>query len=177
MAMSPLSHSPNLLFAQLTAADLALLQPHLEQVDLPLRRQLETARRPVQYAYFPDSGIASVVAKGARGLDIEVGLVGCEGFTGLPIVLGTQQSPHDTFVQLAGSAQRIAAPRLLAAIEASGTLLQVLLRFVHVFAVRSPARRSPMAAAGSRSGSPAGCSCRRTARRSTAGSSRTSSWR
>ena len=36
----------------------------------------------------------------------EVGLVGREGITGLPIILGTDRSPNKSYVQIAGHAGR-----------------------------------------------------------------------
>jgi CRP-like cAMP-binding protein len=69
---------PNLILARLSSADLRLLQPHLEPVDLPLRKVLERRGKPIKYIYFPESGFASVVANGDER-PIEVGLIGREG--------------------------------------------------------------------------------------------------
>ena len=67
-----------------TSAFLSLL----EAVDLPLRRRLETRNRRIEHVYFPDSGFASVVANGAGDRQIEVGLIGREGMTGMAIMMG-----------------------------------------------------------------------------------------
>jgi len=48
----------------MTNADLALLQPFLEPVPLKFRQRLQTPHRKVKAIYFPESGIASVVAVG-----------------------------------------------------------------------------------------------------------------
>jgi hypothetical protein len=55
----------NRILARLAADDAALLEPHLEAVDLPLRQGLEVHDRRIAHAYFLESGIASVVANGA----------------------------------------------------------------------------------------------------------------
>ena len=64
---------------------------------------------------------------------LEVGLIGCEGVTGLPIVLGNDRSPYETFMQVAGNGTRIAADKLRDAITQSRSLERALLRFAHSF--------------------------------------------
>ena len=57
--------SPNRILSRLSRADFALLMPHLEAVDLPVRKQLEPRNKRVQHVYFMESGFASVVANGS----------------------------------------------------------------------------------------------------------------
>ncbi len=44
-----------------------------------------------------ERGFASVVAIQSDKKEIEVGLIGREGMTGMPIVLGNHRSPHTTY--------------------------------------------------------------------------------
>ena len=127
----------NRLLASLSSSDRALLQPHLSPVALELRHVLEAPKRPIQNVYFMDAGIASVVAVQAGDTRVEVGLIGREGMTGTAIVLGAISSPHESYIQLAGSAQVIAATELKKAIDQSRSLLAVLLRYVQVFMVQT----------------------------------------
>jgi hypothetical protein len=53
--------------------------------------------------------------------------------TGLPIVLGNDRSPHETFMQVAGNGVRIPAPKLREAIAQSRSLELALLAFAHRF--------------------------------------------
>src|SRR3954470_2325447 len=94
----------NHLLSLLSPADHAALQPHLEPVELPLREVLELPNRPIKDVYFPTSGLASVVAVGPRNREIEVGIIGRDGMTGVAIVLGDRQTCNKCFVQIAGSA-------------------------------------------------------------------------
>ncbi|HWO73416.1 MAG TPA: hypothetical protein VNN21_07650 [Dehalococcoidia bacterium] len=137
MPSRPSSTNPNGILSRISATDLALLTPHLKPVDLPLRKQLETRRRPIEYIYFLDSGFASVVANGGAGHSIEVGLIGREGMTGLAVVLGTDRSPNDTFVQMAGMGSRIAVPNLRRALEKSRTLHSSCLLYAHAFTIQT----------------------------------------
>jgi CRP-like cAMP-binding protein len=68
---------------------------------------------------------------------VEVGLIGREGMTGIAVVLGNSQSPHSTYIQVAGEGQRIPAKELRKAMDASVTLSSLLLRFVQVFMVQT----------------------------------------
>jgi len=128
----------NRLLASLPEADLALLRPHLVPVKLGFRQRLQSANRRVKAAYFPDSGIASVVAiaNGSRS-QTEVAVIGWEGVTGLPLILRAGRSPCEVFIQVEGHGQCIPAYDLLSAMRQSEVLQDTLLRFAHVFAVQS----------------------------------------
>ena len=89
----------NRLLASLSTDDFDLLEPHLESVTLGLRKNLERPNRRIDAVYFPEAGFASVVAVQSNGKEVEVGLIGREGMTGLPIVLGDHRSPHATYIQ------------------------------------------------------------------------------
>jgi CRP-like cAMP-binding protein len=101
----------NRILSRLSAADMALLKPDLEPVELPLRHVLEVPNKPIQHSYFIEYGLASIVAANGHKR-LEVGLIGCEGMTGLPIVLGNDRSPNETFMQVPGNGMRIPADKL-----------------------------------------------------------------
>ena len=127
--------SSNRVLSRLSRKDFALLEPHLEAVDLPVRRQLAARNKRVQQVYFPESGFASVVADGGR--EIELGIIGREGMTGMSVVMqNDDRAPHETYMQLAGHGQRVEAERLREAIDASRTLHRVMLNVAHAFMVQ-----------------------------------------
>jgi CRP-like cAMP-binding protein len=128
----------NRLLGALSDADFALMQPHLEPVPLRLRERLQSANRRVQYVYFPERGLASVVAIGGGARrQAEVAIVGPEGMTGLAIVLGAERSACDVFMQMPGEGQRIAADSLRRVMDQSVTLLRCLLRYAYVYNVQA----------------------------------------
>jgi CRP-like cAMP-binding protein len=129
--------SANRILSRLSAVDLDLLVPHLQLVDLPLRFPIEHRNRQIDYVYFIESGFASVVVNGSGDRNIEVGLIGREGMTGLAVVMAAETTPHETFIQSAGAGQRIAASRLREAIEQSASLRHILLRYGHAFFVQT----------------------------------------
>ena len=128
--------SPNHILSRLSRADFRLLEPHLETIDLPVRRQLEDRNKRVEHVYFMESGFASVVANGER--NIEIGIIGREGMSGLSVVLGTDERPaNETYMQIAGQGQRMAAGDLRKVIGASIGLHQVMLTYAHTFMVQT----------------------------------------
>jgi CRP-like cAMP-binding protein len=127
----------NRLLAALSPGDLALLEPHLQSLPVETRHSLENRNKPIKHIYFMEKGFASVVARGDDGNEIEVGLIGREGMSGMVVVMGNHQSPHHVYVQARGEAQRIKAARFREALGASETLRAFLLRFVQSFMVQT----------------------------------------
>jgi CRP-like cAMP-binding protein len=125
----------NRILNALSNADLARLQPHLEPTSLKFRQRLQSSNRQIRAVYFPESGIASVVAVG--GGKQKWPLFGRDGMTGLPVVHGADRSPCDVFIQMEGEGQCISTENLRRVLEQSPTLLKRFLRYAHVFAVQS----------------------------------------
>jgi len=129
------SRRSNRILASLSRKDMALLEPHLTPVDLPLRKQLATRNKRIDQIYFIDAGFASVVANGTER-PIEVGLIGREGMTGLGVVMGDDRAAHETFIQAAGSGRRISATNLRRADDKSAPLHRAFMRYAHSFLVQ-----------------------------------------
>ena len=130
--------SPNRILSSLSRADFGLLEPHLQAVELPLRKELEARNKRVSHVYFMESGFASVVANGSTKPGIEIGIIGREGMTGLSVVLGTNDvAAHETYMQMAGNGQRMRAVKLREVIAQSVELHHVLLRYVRSFLLQT----------------------------------------
>jgi hypothetical protein len=105
-------------------------------VALDVRQVLEKPNEPIEHIYFPESGLGSIVAEDHRHRRIEVGIFGREGMSGSTVVTGNHRSPHETFVQVAGFAQRVEADHLRKAMRRSAPLQGFLLRYVTAFMVQ-----------------------------------------
>lgn len=103
----------------------------LEPVTLTFGETIYELRSPIDYVYFPDSGVLSLL--GVAGVDnpVEVGLLGPEGLAGLPLFLGVAHSPNKVVVQAKGSAKRITAEVALAEFARRGAFHDTVLRFAH----------------------------------------------
>jgi CRP-like cAMP-binding protein len=83
------------------------LRPALNLVHLLHHANLHEPGEKIEFAYFPNRGLVSLVAAMKDGKTVEVGVVGNEGFIGTPGVVGLHRSPHRAVVQVAGDALRI----------------------------------------------------------------------
>lgn len=128
----------NLLLRALSEADLALLEPHLERTRLKLKDPLYEKNRPIERVYFLEDGVGSIVAEREDGEQVEIGLYGRDGMSGAAVVLGAEQSPHNSMVQVGSPAALvIASERLLEACGKSASLQRVLLRYAQALSIQA----------------------------------------
>lgn len=126
----------NELLSQLPAHDFQLLQPYLAPLELPVRKKLEQPGKAIDHVYFVERGVVSVIV-GGPSREIEIGVIGPEGMTGLSVLMGVGRSSYVSIVQIAGTALRIAAGQLEHAIERSASLHRSFLRYAHSFMTQS----------------------------------------
>jgi CRP-like cAMP-binding protein len=107
--MPPTPSVANRLLVALALEDLELLRPHLEVVPLPHKQTLSEPNTPIDHVYFVQEGMVSLVQPLENGAMIEVGMIGNEGFLGVPVLLGAESSPLEAMVQIPGSALRMQA--------------------------------------------------------------------
>jgi len=97
------------------------LRPHLEYVSLPNHLVLHEAGGTLEFAYFPNRGLISLVVVMKDGKTAEAGIVGNEGFTGtLDSTSEMAERNASTGILLRGTDRRTSRPqaapkRLLAA--------------------------------------------------------------
>jgi CRP-like cAMP-binding protein len=119
----------NILLRKMSQNELRLLEGHMERVKLPFRMNLEHRGRPIEFIYFLEAGIATLVARMPKGRDVEVGLIGYEGMTGAAAVLGDECAAHECFMQMAGEGLRVPIAALTLAASRSTQLRSLLLRY------------------------------------------------
>ena len=127
----------NRLLRAMSAEDFARLTPHFEPVTLSLKQVLVEPNQPIEHVHFMEDGLASVVAISTDNERLEVGHIGREGMTGEPVILLIDQTPHQTFIQVAGSGLRMRAEDLEAAMGASPSLKVLLLRWVQALMIQT----------------------------------------
>lgn len=127
----------NHLLKTLPRQDLAALAAILHPVRLVAGRVFEEPGAPITQVVFPDSGFISVIASGRQDRRIEAGFIGFEGMTGLALVLGDDRSPHETFVQVAGSGHCAAADELRGVLRAHPSLRELFLRYTLAFMIQA----------------------------------------
>jgi CRP-like cAMP-binding protein len=90
-----------------------LLRDHLEPVDLPSQHILHEAGASIDFAYFLNDGMVSLVVLTGDGRSVEVAIVGKEGIVGTPLVVGLKRGPHRAVMQILGSGLRVKSAILI----------------------------------------------------------------
>lgn len=101
----------------------------LEFVELPARFSLHEPCQKLDFAYFPNSGMVSLVAVAKDGRTVEVGVVGNEGMACLPGAVYLNRSPLREVVQIAGEGFRIPVRTLQTFLQSAPQLHSQLTRY------------------------------------------------
>jgi CRP-like cAMP-binding protein len=123
----------NRLLGLLPPRDYARLRPHLHPIPLEYRKSLYRANKPIEFAYFIETGVGSLVNTMANGQAAEVGTIGNEGLVGLPLLLGDDRAPTSVYIQVPGAGLRMKAPLFKKELARSASMRAVLLRYAHAF--------------------------------------------
>ncbi len=121
----------NRFLGSLAPADYELLRPHLTSVRLMQHAVLLETDMEVTRAYFPDSGLISLIVVLGSGATVEVGMIGSDGVAGASAALGAPLALNDAIVQVPGVAQAIDIQPLRSAAERSSTLHASLFAYCH----------------------------------------------
>ena len=140
-AESTLTSNParprNLILTRMPEDRFAAIAKALVPVDLPSGMLLSDPNQKVRYVYFPVSGLISVDALTMKGESVEVGVIGREGFGGLPGVLGDLQMEHSVIMQGAGSGLRIRASIVRGEFLRGGQFAELIHQFVYLQLVQT----------------------------------------
>ncbi len=109
----------------------------LEFVRLQLHQVIHEAGERVKSGYFMNTGLMSVLAVQPDGKSVEVGLIGKEGFVGLPLLVGYRTSPTRAVVQGDGTAYRCDGEALRLLMKQCPELGQQLHRFAQRLAMQT----------------------------------------
>src|SRR5579862_9753653 len=97
----------NLILRGIPRSEAVELFPSLEFVRLTLHQVLHEAGETIKSAYFLNNGLGSVLTVQPDGKSVEVGLIGKEGFIGLPVIFGFKTSGLRVVTQAEGTGFRI----------------------------------------------------------------------
>jgi CRP-like cAMP-binding protein len=118
----------NIILLSISDGDFSSLRPHLEYVNLPNHLVLQEAGK-MEFAYFPNRGLISLVVVMKDGRTAEAGIVGNEGFTGKPAAVGLNWSTLQAVVQITGEGFRVAVGALQSTLESTPNLRLMLTRY------------------------------------------------
>lgn len=123
------STSQNQILRGLRTKESRSVFPALEFLDLPTHTVLNEISEPITSVYFIESGLASVLNVMEDGKSVEVGLLGKEGFVGIPLLVGFSTSPARVIMQIEGSGFRMSAKDFAAILPQCPELEKSLNRF------------------------------------------------
>ena len=110
-------------------SDYNSLRPHLEYIELPNHLVLHEAGSRLEFAYFPNRGLISLVVAMKDGKTAEAGVVGNEGYTGIPAAVGLSRSSLQEIVQITGDGFRVAVGPFRKVLESTPHLQLLLNRY------------------------------------------------
>ena len=103
----------------------------MEEIPLTFAKTFYEPGDIIRHVYFPNSGIISLLSAVEERSLVEVGIVGNEGFVGVPVFLGVKTSNNCALVQGAGVALEMKTADFLAECENGGALPRLLQRYTH----------------------------------------------
>ena len=119
----------NRLLGALSEEDLDQILPSLESVPLVDGMPIYEPNEPISHVYFPISGVISLVSEMREGT-VEVGTIGREGMTGLPLVLHARTMPSRAFVQVPGHAYRMRGMDLVTILREAPRIERLVYRYI-----------------------------------------------
>lgn len=109
---------------------------HLLAVDTPRGFLMVAANGPIEYVYFPCSGIGSVITVSPEGNQAEGGLFGRDGFAPISAAVGADRSLSEVSVQVPGHAYRLTRSRFLQLMDDNREFSKLLHRAAQVLATQ-----------------------------------------
>jgi CRP-like cAMP-binding protein len=110
--------------------EFSILRPNLEFLELPRHQILHEPGQRIEFAYFLNRGMASLVILTRDGRSVEVAIVLREGLVGTPVAVGLELGPYRAIVQIAASGFRVKANILAEVLPKSPELRVILNRYV-----------------------------------------------
>jgi CRP-like cAMP-binding protein len=99
----------NAILIGLDGPEVAALIAGSSLVDLPVRHPIYRPGEQIADVYFPIDCVLSVVSRMKDGAQIEIGTIGREGVSAIPLILGATTSANECYCQVPGSAVKIDA--------------------------------------------------------------------
>jgi CRP-like cAMP-binding protein len=113
------------------------LQPSMVSIELKNNELISDDRMPTDRVLFPINSVISVVVDMANGDTAEVGIIGREGMTGLPVILGQKTVNQRSIVQIPDTAKCVPLEDFRAVVVSEPDLKAFALRYVQAVLVAS----------------------------------------
>jgi len=122
----------NGVLAALPPAEYQAIEQYLEPVKVETQQTVAHDREPLEYAYFPHSGLFCLIATGENGHMVEVGIIDNAGVMGGTAVLEERAMPYSVLVQVAGDASRMKWPDFKQCFQQQRVFSRLILRHTYL---------------------------------------------
>jgi CRP-like cAMP-binding protein len=126
----------NRLLLALPDSEFRSIRPALEFMDMPNHRSLYEPNRKIEFIYFPNRGLVSLVILMNDAKTVEVAVLGNEGLAGVPAIFGLDRSPVREVVQISGDGFRVKASAFRRVLHSSPALLALAGRYSAVLGMQ-----------------------------------------
>jgi CRP-like cAMP-binding protein len=123
----------NRLLGLLSEPDYERLRPHLQPDTMEYKKPLYNGGETIDFVWFIETGVASLVNTMTNGDAAEVGTVGNEGMVGLPLILDDYIAPTSVYVQVPGTGLRMNAKQFSTELAQSRSMRRTMHHYAHAF--------------------------------------------
>jgi CRP-like cAMP-binding protein len=104
-----------------------------QHVHLALRQQIYVPEQRIDSVYFPLGCVLSVVTDMKDGTQIEVGTIGREGMSAIPLLMGASTTANNSYCQVRGDAIEVPVGLFRELMTTNGPFRQLLDRFLQAY--------------------------------------------
>lgn len=119
----------NIILRTIPEAEFERLSLGLERICLESSQVLYEPNVPIEFVYFVETGVASIVSVMSDGSAVETATVGYEGMVGLPLFHGVDRTAAQCFCQVPGESWRMPAGDFQAELRRNAALMTILGRY------------------------------------------------
>lgn len=106
---------------------------YLDRVEMPLGEILHRPLEKIEYVYFPETCVISIVTVLENGNGVESGIIGREGVSGTSVIMGENYSPRESTIQLGGEGWRIRTEDFRDFFERHADFRRLVLHYIYAF--------------------------------------------
>ena len=125
--------SQNAIFASLNEHERGVLRADGHLAEFKLRQSVYQPEATIDAAYFPIDCVFSVVTHMEDGSMVEVGTIGREGTTAIPLIMGANTTANESFCQVHGRAWKLPAQSFIALLEGSPDFRAAMNRYLQAY--------------------------------------------
>ena len=125
--------SQNAIFASLNEHERDALRQDGHLTQFELRQSVYQPEVTIDAAYFPIDCVFSVVSHMEDGSMVEVGTIGREGTTAIPLIMGANTTANESFCQVHGRAWKLPAQSFIAILEGSRDFRVTMNRYLQAY--------------------------------------------